>query len=473
MSPRAQKWLIFWLLAVAQFMVVLDVSITNIALPSIMNDLGFSPETLSWVLTAYALTFGGFLLLGGRAADLYGRKRVLLSGIIAFTAVSFAIGYSWTPFMLVGLRALQGVAAALMTPAALSIVLVIFEDERARNQALGYWSLVATAGGATGLLLGGALTQFFSWQWNFFVNVPVGMILTAGLWRYLPSHEHESEDTELDLPGAISVTLGIIGLVYAVSEAPLRGWLSIETLGMFALAAGLLTFFVWNESRSTHPLMPLAIFRTPNIAAANGVMAPIVAGMFGMFFISSLYIQEILRYSPLKTGLAFLPFPFILGIVSANIPRLVSAYGYKRFIVVGLAFTALGMAWMIRLPADAHYLTDLLPTFVLMPLGLGMLFMPVIASATYGVPPDEAGLASGLITTSQQMGGALGLSILTSVAASVTAGAGQGIDALVAGYRAAFATGLGFMLLSLIIAIIAIRSRSVVDEGGVPHVHAH
>lgn len=463
-SPRA--WLIFWLLAVAQFMVVLDVSITNIALPSIMQELGFSPETLSWVLTAYALTFGGFLLLGGRAADLYGRRLMLLSGVIAFTIVSFLIGYASSPFVLVALRALQGIAAALMTPAALSIVLVTFEEERARNQALGFWSLVATGGAAAGLLLGGVLTQYLSWRWNFFVNVPVGIVLALVLARFLPAREHEKSDATLDLPGAVSVTLGIVALVYAVSVAPAWGWLSLPTLALALLAVALLAFFLSNESRAPHPLMPLSIFRVTNVAAANAVMAPIVAGMFGMFFISSLFIQEVLRYTPVVTGLAFLPFPFVLGIVSSTVPRFVSRYGYKPFILGGLALTIAGMAWMVRLPADASYWTDLFPTFLLKPIRLGMLFMPIIAAATYGVPPEEAGLASGLITTSQQMGGALGLSILTSVAASVTAGGGGDAAALVTGYRAAFGTGAGFMVLALLVAVFAIRPRATVPEGG-------
>lgn len=470
MATTGRQWLIFWLLAVAQFMVVLDVSITNIALPSIMTDLGFAPETLSWVLTAYALTFGGFLLLGGRAADLYGRRMMLLSGVIAFTGVSLLIGYANSPFMLVALRALQGVAAALMTPAALSIVLVTFEEERARNQALGFWSLVATGGAAAGLLLGGFLTQYLSWRWNFFVNVPVGVVLLFLLARFLPAREHEEADASLDLPGAVSVTLGIVALVYAVSMAPAWGWLSAQTALHALVALGLLAFFVWNESRVAHPLMPLSIFRVTNVAAANAVMAPIVAGMFGMFFISSLFIQEVLHYSPLMTGLAFLPFPFVLGVVSSNIPHYVSRHGYKPFIVAGLSLSVLGMAWMTRLPADASYWVDLFPTFLLMPIGLGMLFMPIIAAATYGVPPEEAGLASGLITTSQQMGGALGLSILTSVAASVTAGAGSDIGALVNGYRVAFGVGAGFMIVALVLAIFAIRPRArtpgVVSGGG-------
>jgi EmrB/QacA subfamily drug resistance transporter len=470
-----RQWLIFLLLAVAQFMVVLDVSITNIALPSIMQELGFAANDLQWVLTAYALSFGGFLLFGGRASDLFGRKRVLLIGISAFTIISLLIGFSVSPLMLIVLRALQGVAAALMTPAALSIVLVTFEEQSARNQALGFWSLVATGGAAAGLLLGGALTQYLSWRWDFFVNVPIGIVLTYLCYLMLPEHEHEAAHQELDLPGAISVTLGLVALVYAFSMAPVWGWTSIGTLAMGVLAIALLVFFVCNESRSTHPLMPLSIFAIRNVTGANAIMAPIVAGMFGMFYLASLYIQQVLHYTPVLTGLAFLPFPFIVGVVSSYVPRYVSRYGFKPFIIAGLMLTIAGMAWMTRMPVDATYVIDLLPTFVLMPLGLGMVFMPIVASATYGVPPDEAGLASGLITTSQQMGGALGLSILTSVAASVTAAAADptSAEALVHGYRYAFGTGLLFLVGSLVLAIFVIRQVSQKETEAAPLAPLH
>ena len=463
MKTKTLHWVTFAVLAVAQFMVVLDNSITNIALPFIMTELGFTQSALQWVLTAYALSFGGFLLFGGRAADLFGRRRILLVGLGCFTLVSLLIGLSQPPLMLIVLRALQGIAGALMTPAALSIVLVLFEDESERNQALGFWSLISTAGAAAGLLLGGLLTQYLSWRWNFFVNVPIGIVITILTIRLVPAHERESKDTELDLPGAVLVTLGLIALVYAFSRAPAEGWTSITTLGTTALALALLGGFVWNEARSSHPLMPLSIFRIRNVSAANLIMAPVVAGMFGMFFLSSLFIQGVLLYSPVMTGLSFLPFPLILGIVSSTVPRFVSRYGYKPFIVTGLIFAAAGLGWMARVPLEASYFFDLLPTFVLMPIGLGMLFMPAIAAATAGVPPQEAGLASGLINTSLQMGGALGLSIFASVATSVTAAATSpaSTEALVQGYRYAFLTGLAFMLLALVLAVTLIRPRAV------------
>ncbi len=464
---QASKWLIFTLLAVAQFMVVLDVAIVNVALPSISQALGFSPATLQWVVTAYALAFGGFLLLGGRAADLFGRKRVLQIGMAGFTLFSLLIGLASSASALIILRALQGLAAALMSPAALSLVLTVFRENDERNRALGLWTIVATGGAAVGLLLGGVLSQYLGWRWNFFVNVPVGVIVSLGIWRLVPAHAGEARQRSLDLPGAILVTAGLIAFVYGLSQAPVWGWLSGATLGTLAGALALLVAFVWNEARAKHPLMPLSIFKIRNVTGANLLMAPVTASMMGMFFLTSLYMSAVLHYSPVVTGLSYLPFPVILAVVSNRVSKLVGKYGYKRFIVAGPIFIALGLAWLSRIPVHGHYWGDLLPTLILMPIGVGLMMMPVMASATAGVPAGEAGLAAGLINTAQQMGGALGLAILSGVAASVTAAATTTpLVALVHGYHVAYAAAVIFMALALVLGLTIIREPRRQQAGG-------
>jgi EmrB/QacA subfamily drug resistance transporter len=456
---QPSKWLIFVLVAIAQFMVVLDSAITNVALPTIKQQLHFSNSALQWVVTAYALTFGGFLLLGGRAADLFGRRRMLLSGMLAFTTFSFLIGISHSAVMLITLRAFQGMAAAFMSPSALSIVLTTFRDGPNRNKAIGYWTLVATGGAAIGLLLGGVLTQYVGWRWNFFINVPVGIIMALAISKFVPKHEREEAYTGLDLPGAVLITSSLIGIVFAFSEASTWGWTSGSVLGIFAGAIALLAGFLFNESRAKHPLVPLTIFKIRNVSGANLIMAPMYAAMLGLFFLITLYLQLILHYSPVRTGLAFLPMPIVLGFMATRMPKLVARYGFKRFLIAGPLFVALGMAWLSRLPVHGNYLVDLLPALLIIPLGIGMTFMPVIAAATSGVPAHEAGLASGLITTSQQMGGALGLAILSGVAASVTASSvhlGKA-GALVHGFDRGMLVGLLFMLSASSLAVLVIR----------------
>jgi EmrB/QacA subfamily drug resistance transporter len=457
------RWTIFTLVAIAQFMVVLDSSITNVALPSIKTNLNFATDSaLQWVITAYVLAFGGFLLLGGRAADLFGRRRTLLIGMSCFTAFSFLIGISQSSLELIVLRAFQGLAAALMSPSALSIVLTTFEEGPDRNRALGFWTLVATGGASVGLLLGGALTQYLGWRWNFFINVPVGIIISMLILRFVPVHEKEEQQRSLDIPGSLLVTAGLITFVYAISEAPAWGWFSTTTGFAIALALILLAAFVFNESRAAHPLMPLGIFKLPNIAGANLIMAPMYACVLGIFFITSLYIQTVLHYSPVLTGLSFLPFPIILGVTSARIPSFVSKYGYKRFLVIGPALVALAILWLARLPTEGSYFIDLLPALLVMPLGIGMTFMPLTAAATSGIPGSEAGLASGLVTTSQQMGGALGLAVLSGIATSVTGAFSdpRSAKALVQGFDRAFLAGVIFALFAIVLAITLIRQTS-------------
>ena len=452
--------MIFTLVAIAQFMVVLDISITNVALPTIKQSLHFANDSaLQWVITAYALTFGGFLLLGGRADDLFGRRRTLLIGMLAFTTFSFLIGISESATELIVLRALQGLAAALMSPSALSIVLVTFSEGRDRGRALGFWTLVATGGAAVGLLLGGVLTQYFGWRWNFFINVPVGVLISTAIFKIVPIHAKEEARPSLDLPGAALITTSLIAQVFAFSKAPEWGWLSGRTIGILALALVLMAAFLLNEARAKHPLMPLSILRIRNVTGANMIMAPVYAGMLGNFFLMTLYIQTVLHYSPVKTGLSFLPFPIVLGFTSTRIPGFVAKYGFKRFLVAGPLLAAIALVMLSRVPVNGNYWTNLLPTFLLMPLGIGITFMPVFAAATSGVPSHLSGLASGLINTSQQMGGALGLSIISGIAASVTAATMHpgSLAALVHGFSRGLWFAAGFMLLAAILAAIVIR----------------
>jgi EmrB/QacA subfamily drug resistance transporter len=439
-------------------MVVLDISITNVALPSIERSLHFASDSdLQWVITAYALTFGGFLLLGGRAADLFGRRMTLLIGMSCFTLFSLLIGISQNATELIALRALQGLAAALMSPAALSIVLATFTEGRERGQALGYWATIATGGAALGLLLGGFSTQFFGWEWNFFINVPVGIVMVLAILAKVPRYESKSEHKHLDLPGALLVTTGLIALVFAISSAPHIGWLSPLSIGVFLLAALLLAGFIWNESRSKYPLVPLSIFSIRNVSGANLAMVPLYGCVLGVFFIATLYMQSTLHYSPIAAGFAFLPFPIVLGIVSSNIPRFVERYGYKVFAVLGPILVALAIMWLVRLPLHGNYWFDILPTLLLMPIGMGMTFMPIITAATSGVAPSESGLASGLINTSQQIGGAVGLAILSGIA-SAAASTASPIATLI-GYRQAFAIAATFALISAFISYTVINER--------------
>jgi MFS family permease len=349
----------------------------------------------------------------------------------------------------------------LMSPAALSIVLTTFHEGSNRNKALGYWSTVATGGAAVGLLLGGVLTQYFGWRWNFFINVPVGIIMSIAISKIVPLHESESEHQDLDLPGALLVTSALMVLVFLISEAPIWGIFSLPTIALFIVTIALLAGFIYNESKSNHPLVPLSIFRVRNVVGANLIMAPVAATMFGNFFLLSLYIQTVLHYSPVLTGLSFLPFPIIMGYTSTRVSGFVSKYGYKPFLIGGPLLIAISIGLLSRLPVNGNYFIDVLPSVLLMPLGIGMTYMPTIAAATSGVKSNESGLAAGLINTSQQMGGALGLSVLSGVAAAVTVSYsrfGQ-VAASVVGYDRAFLVAVIFMIFATILAITVIKQK--------------
>lgn len=462
---QRHKWLILTLLAIAQFMVVLDSAIVNVALPALETSLGFSPADLQWVVTGYTLAFGGFLLLGGRASDLYGRKRILLTGIAGFTLSSLLIGLADSSVMVIILRAVQGLAAAFMSPAALSILLTTFKEGKERNAAIGVWSAVGAGGAAAGVLLGGILTEYLGWEWNFFVNIPVGLAVMYGLAKYLPAHIKEESDKNLDIPGAILVTAGLIGLVYALVQAPEWGWASMQTLGFLTISLLLLGGFLFNESKVKHPLMPLSIFKIRNVRGANLVMVPVTAGLMGMFFFVSLYVQGVLAYSPVETGLSFLPVPITIGIVSTITSRFVGKVGFKPLLIAGTILLTIGTFLLSSVSIEGTYLVNVLPGLLIMALGAGMTFVSVSIAATSGVPGHEAGLASGLLNTSQQMGGALGLAILSGVATSVatdTLTSGQVQSALaasVAGYSAAFVAASAFTGFALLIALLVIKQE--------------
>ncbi len=465
------RWVTFTLVAAAQFMVVLDTAIINVALPVIKVRLSFSDTSIQWAVTAYVLAFGGFLLFGGRVADLFGRRRVLLAGMAAFTLFSLLIGLNSSPVMLIVLRGLQGASAAFMSPAALSTVLVTFaDDEHQRRRALGFWSMTATGGAAVGLLLGGVLTQYAGWRWNFFINVPVGIVTGILIARLVPRHGPAGRDRHLDLPGAVLVTAGLMAAVLAFSQAPVWGWGDARTLVGLAAAVVLIAGFAVNEQRTGRPLLPLSLFRVRNVSGANAMMAAVYAGNLAMFFLLTLYLQGIEGYSAIRTGLAFLPFPVILGFTSTRMAGLVARYGFRRFLILGPTLIIAGLAWMCFLPVHGDYALHVLPGLLIMPVGYGMSFAPMYAAATMGVAPQLAGITSGLISASQQMGGAVGLAIVSGAAAAVTgalSGTGRA-QALTTGYDAGMGVAAGLTLLALLLAVTVIRAPHSSDGRGTP-----
>jgi len=406
-GKQTSHWLILILLALAQFMVVLDIAIVNVALPAMQKAFTMTPTSLQWIITAYTLTFGGFLLLGGRAADLFGRRRIFLIGIVLFTIASLGSGLAQSGGMLIFFRAAQGLAGAFMSPAALSIILVTYKEGHERNVALAVWGAVAAGGAAVGVLLGGIITQYLDWRWNFFVNVPVGIIVIITALKILDRHESEAEHNSLDLSGAVLATGGLMLLVYALVKAPTLGWTDATTLTYFAISVAALVGFIVNESRVKHPLMPLSIFKIRNLSGANALQLCMAAGMFSIFFFTTLYLQQILGYSPIKTGFSFLIIPLVLGTVATNVPRLILKVGYRPILIVAPLFVSAGLFWMSHIPVNGTFWGNVAPGMVLLAIGMGATFVSVTIAATSGVPHNEAGLASGILNTSQQVGGRL------------------------------------------------------------------
>jgi EmrB/QacA subfamily drug resistance transporter len=461
-SRATNPWVVLVLICMAQFMVVLDATIVNVALPSIQKDLGLSEANLQWIVNAYTLVFGGFLLLGGRAGDLLGRKRLFLIGLVIFTAASLLNGLAVSSGMLIATRALQGLGAALISPAALSIISTTFSEGAERARALGVWAAIAIGGSAVGLILGGFLTQVFSWPWIFFVNVPVGIATFFLSLRLVPESRDEHAARQYDIAGAVTVTGGLMALVYAIVKAETAGWTSATTLGFFALAAILLVSFVVIELRAAAPLVRLSIFRIRSLTTANLVMFLAMSGMFAMFFFNTLYIQRVLGYGPLKAGLAFLPFTAGIMVSAGLAAQFAPRVGVRLVASIGMLLTAGGMLLLTQLPVHGSYVADVLPAIVLASLGMGAIFMPLTLVATTGLRNEDQGLASGLFNTSQQIGGALGLAILSTVAANRTAAAGgSGPAALVIGFHWAFAGAAVYMLVALGVMLALLRRSDV------------
>jgi EmrB/QacA subfamily drug resistance transporter len=462
MRHSTNPWVVLVLICLAQFMVVLDATIVNVALPSIQKDLGLSEANLQWIINAYTLVFGGFLLLGGRAGDLLGRKRLFLIGLVIFTVASLLDGLAVSSGMLIGTRALQGLGAALISPAALSIISTTFAEGAERAKALGVWAAIAIGGSAVGLILGGVLTQSLSWPWIFFVNVPVGVVGFLLSLRYVPESKDEHAHRSYDVAGAVTVTGGLMALVFAIVKAEAAGWTAAVTIGFFLVAAALLVSFVVIELRSAEPLVRLSIFRVRSLTTANVVMFLVASGLFAMFFFNTLYIQRVLGYGPLKAGLAFLPFTAGIMVSAGLASNFATRVGVRPIAALGMALTIGGMAWLSQLPVHGSYATDVLPALLLSSLGMGAVFMPLTLVATTGLENEDQGLASGLFNTSQQVGGALGLAILSTIAAGRTAHAGGSAShALVAGFHWAFAGGAVFVAAALVTMLALLRKRHV------------
>ncbi|WP_460716817.1 DHA2 family efflux MFS transporter permease subunit [Nocardioides dilutus] len=465
-TSRRRKWLALGLLCAVQFMVVLDVAIVNVALPSIQLDLGFSQGDLQWVISAYALVFGGFLLLGGRAADIVGRRRLFLVGVVVFTAASLLAGLAWSDTSLIAARVLQGLGAAVITPAALSILSTMFPEGRERNIALGAWGAVGGFGAVAGVLLGGILTDALSWEWIFFVNVPVGVAAFL-IAPFLLDESRDAEVTSFDLPGAVLVTGGLSTLVYAVTQAGQEGWLAGETLVSFGVAAALLAGFVGWEARHPDPLMRFGILRISTVSGANVAGFIMGTAMFSMFLMLTLYMQQVLGYSAMRSGVAYLAVAGTAIVWSAVAAQLVTRIGVKPVLVVGMTTLTGGLVYFTQVSAGGSYAADLLPGFLLIGVGIGFSFVPISIAALAGVQPAEAGLASGLINTSQQIGGAIGIAALSTIATSRTEDAlGSGValsTALVDGFSGAFLVGAVIAAVGILSALVLIRRDQLVD----------
>ncbi len=469
-TPRdTNRWLILVIACLAQFMVVLDATVVNVALPSIQRGLHFSPASLQWVVNAYTLIFGGFLLLGGRAGDLLGRKRLFVVGVALFSAASLLNGLAQSSTMLIVGRGLQGLGGAMLSPAALSIITTTFTEQSERTKALGVWSAIAAGGGAVGLIMGGALTQLASWEWIFFVNVPVGIATLLATLRFVPESRADLEHRTFDLAGAVTVTSGLVVLVYAIVKAQSYGWGSARTIGLIAASLVLLAAFVAVERRSKAPLIRLSIFRVKTLTVANVVLLLVASGMFGMFFFASLYVQEILGYSPLKAGLAFLPVTGGIVVGAGIAQQLIRRIGIRNNAVLGIGLATVGMVILAGVPVHGTYAADLLPGLLPMSIGMGLTFVPITLMATGGVAENDAGLASGLFNTAQQVGGSLGLAILSTLAASRTTDLLSGLHgpallvassaAKVSGYHVAFVAAAIMLGAGGIILAATVRRR--------------
>lgn len=472
---RDGRWAALVVLCLGVLMIVLDTTIVNVALPSIRTDLGFTETTLAWVVNAYLLTFGGFLLLGGRLGDLYGHRRLFLIGIAVFTLASLACGLATSQGYLVAARGMQGLGGAVVTSVALSLIMNLFTEDGERAKAMGVYSFVCAGGGSVGVLLGGLLTSTLDWHWIFLVNIPIGIGVIALSLKLLPLARGPATGKHLDVAGAVTVTTSLILAVYAIVNGNDAGWTSTQTLGLLGAAVVLLAVFLVIEARVHAPLMPLSMFRLRNVSTANVIGVLWAAGMFAWFFLSALYLQLVLKYTPMEVGLAFLPSNLIMAVLSLGLSaKIVMRFGIRIPLAGGLALAALGLALFARAPVDGSFVVDVLPGMLLLGFGAGVALNPLLLAAMNDVAPSEAGLASGVVNTAFMMGGALGLAILASLAASRTterlaAGADQ-LAALNAGYHAAFLVGALFAATAALLGAVLMRTKAAVGVAA-PAVH--
>lgn len=458
-----KRWLALMVLCLGVLMIVLDTTIVNVALPSIRTDLGFSETSLVWVVNAYMLTFGGFLLLGGRLGDLYGHRRVFLAGLVLFTLASLACGVSTSQGLLVAARAVQGLGGAVVSAVSLSLIMNLFTEPADRAKAMGVYGFVCAGGGSIGVLLGGLLTSTLSWHWIFLVNLPIGVAVYALCVALLPGARGHAHGEKLDVAGAVTVTLSLMLAVYGVVNGNEAGWASAQTLGLLGAAVVLLAAFIAIESRVRHPLMPLGLFRLRSVSVANVVGVLWAAAMFAWFFISALYLQLVLAYTPMQIGLAFLPANIIMAVFSLGLSaKIVMRFGIRKPLAAGLWLAAIGLALFARAPVNGSFVVDVLPGMMLLGLGAGMAFNPVLLAAMSEVSPSDSGLASGVVNTAFMMGGALGLAVLASAAAARTASmdaAGAQLPlALTGGYNLAFLVGAVFAAAAGLIGALLLRS---------------
>jgi EmrB/QacA subfamily drug resistance transporter len=465
---RRTRWLALYVLCLGDLMIVLDATIVNVALPSIREDLGFSEASLAWVVNAYLLTFGGFLLLGGRLGDLFGHRKLFLTGIGVFTTASLACGLATSQGFLVGARAVQGLGGAVVSAVALSLIMTLFQDPVERTKAMGFFGFVMAGGGSIGVLLGGVLTDTLSWHWIFLVNIPIGVAVFVLCLILIPGARGLDAAPRLDVAGAVTVTAALMLAVYAIVNGNKAGWTSLQTLGLLAVSVVLLAVFVWIESRVAAPLAPLRLFALRNVAVSNVVGVLWAAAMFAWFFLAALYLQLVLGYDPLHVGLAFLPANLIMGAFSLGLSaRLVMRFGVRVPIAVGMSLVALGLALFARAPVDGTFVVDVLPSMIVLGIGVGMAMNPVLMAAMSDVDASEAGLASGVVNTAFMMGGALGLAVLASLAAWRTGNLGgpSDVSALNGGYHLAFLVGAAFAVVATAIAASLLRTRPMPEAG--------
>jgi EmrB/QacA subfamily drug resistance transporter len=471
-EENARRWKALAVLGIAYLMVVLDVSIVNVALPSIQTDLGFAPEDLQWVVSGYALTFGGFLLLGGRAGDLLGRRRIFMIGLAAFAAFSLLAGLSTSPGMLIFARLMQGAAGAILSPSVFSIVSVTFREGSERNKALGILGAIAGSGAAIGVLLGGVLTQYAGWEWIFFVNVPIGLATIPLVLRYVDESRADGLAKHFDSAGAVTVTGSLMLLVYGLTQTTNVGWGSARTIGVLIGSAVLMVAFLAIEHRSRSPLVPLGFFRRRTPTGANIVGFGLGTMVFGMFFLLSLYMQQVLHFSALKTGVGYLAVALTAVVASGIAQAAVTKIGVKPALATGLALLGGGLAYFTQVSPQGSYVSDLLPGFLLVGVGLGFSFVPVSIAALAGATGTDAGLASGLINTSQQVGGALGLAVLatgsTTHTENLLAQGQQPAEALTSGFALAFWVGVVFAAVSLVATLLYLRREDLVNPEVAP-----